>query len=283
MAACAAWVVAGCAEGSAAKPAATPAGAQVVQTEAAPPATDDGRFAQDVPAEPPPRPVREIDRDDKQPATAELNKQPARQLDKTLEATGEGGGGGTTQADNEVAHDNAMLVYTAQLTMSVYQVGPAIDAIEVIGRSFGGYLSKRDDNVIVIRVPRARFSDALHKVEAQGDVLHRQIAAEDVTDQFVDMETRLRNARAVRDRLESLLQKAAVKEAIEIQRELERVTGEIESLEGKLKVLKDRVAYSVIAVTFEARGDAAIHEKLRLPFPWLQQLGLPHLLNLGGE
>lgn len=294
------WAIAvasGCAEesrvASAAKTPSAPepvaaaeGGGAQAQPEAAPPADGDSRFGQDVPAQPPPRPVREIDRSGGDEgkrgeatgtATAALGH--ARPVDTTM-----GGGDTGPSAASEAPHDAAMLVYTAHLTMAVYQVAPAIDAIEVIGRSFGGYLSSRTDTQIVIRVPRARFDEALHKIEATGDVLHREVTAEDVTDQYVDMDARLRNARAVRDRLEALLQKAAVKEAIEIQRELERVTAEIETLEGKLKLLKDRVAYSVIGVTFEARGEAAVREKpLRLPFPWLGQLGLPHLLDLGGQ
>jgi len=260
-----------------------------VQAEA-PPGDNDARFSQDVPPEPPPRPIREIDRsggdEGKRAEDTKVAVAQKRKLDTTVGGEGGGGESGTQTSSTtaEAPHDAAMLVYTAHLTMAVYQVAPAIDAIEVIGRSYGGYLSSRNDSQIVIRVPRAHFNDALHKIEATGDVLHRQVSAEDVTDQYVDLDARLRNARAVRDRLEALLQKAAVKEAIEIQRELERVTGEIETIEGKLKLLKDRVAYAVIGVTFEARGDAAVRDKpMRLPFPWLGQLGLPHLLNLGSQ
>jgi len=62
------------------------------------------------------------------------------------------------------------------------------------------------------------------------------------------------------------------------------VTGDIEVLEGKLKLLTNRVAYSTIEVTFQARGNAALHDQpIRLPFPWLGELGLPKLLNLGSQ
>ena len=54
---------------------------------------------------------------------------------------------------------------------------------------------------------------------------HRDIKAQDVTDEFVDLQARLKNAYAIRDRLTELLSKAAVKEALEIEKELGRVTG----------------------------------------------------------
>jgi hypothetical protein len=185
------------------------------------------------------------------------------------------------QAQQSAPHVVDMLIYTASLTMAVYQVTPGLEAVERIAREVGGYLSQRSDVAITIRVPRARFDDALHRIEASGDVLHREVSAEDVTDQYVETETRLRNARAMRDRLEQLLARAAVKEAIELERELGRVTGEIESMEGKLKVLRDRIAYSTITVTFEPRGSGAVRDMpLRLPFPWLSTLGLPRLLSL---
>ena len=111
--------------------------------------------------------------------------------------------------------------------------------------------------------------------------MHREVRAQDVTDEFMDLDTRLKNARAMRQRLQDLLAKAAVKEALEIEKELGRVTGEIETMEGKLKLLRDRIAFSTITVAFEARGAAAVRDMpLRLPFPWLSNLGLQRLLSL---
>lgn len=241
----------------------------VVASPVSEPPGEDQRFASDVASPPPPKPMRQIDRDESSGAGKKLETKPeARHVDTTM-GTGE----------EEAPHDAAMMIYSAHVTMAVYQVAPALDAIEAVARNVGGYLSSRNDTQIEIRVPRARFDEALKKVEASGDVLHRDVSALDVTDAYVDLEARLKNSRAVRDRLETLLQKAAVKEAIEIQRELERVTGEIESMEGKLKLLRSRVAYSTIDVAFQPRGQAALHDTPGLPFPWLEQLGLPHLLD----
>jgi len=185
------------------------------------------------------------------------------------------------KAVSDAPHSAAMLIYTANLTMAVYQVAQGMDAVEQIGKQSGGYLSVRSDAAVTIRVPRDRFQDALALVEKLGDVVHRDIKAQDVTDEFVDLSARLKNAYAMRDRLQDLLQKAQVKEAIDIEKELGRVTEEIERLEGRLKLLRDQIAFSTITVSFQPVQDQTVHDtSLLSPFPWLQDLGLQQLLNV---
>lgn len=186
-----------------------------------------------------------------------------------------------TKAVSDVPHSAAMLIYTAVLSMAVYQVEPQLDAVEKVARDTGGYLSSRQDAVIVIRVPRDRFDDALARIEKLGDVTHRDIRAQDVTDEFVDLQARLKNAYAIRDKLTDLLSRAAVKDALDIERELGRVTEEIERMEGKLKLLRDQIAFSTITVNFAAIAPQEVHDtSLLTPFPWLQQLGLQSLLSV---
>ena len=135
----------------------------------------------------------------------------------------------------------------------------------------------------MIRIPRGRFDPVHAQIDKIGDVLHRDVQAEDVTDEYVDAEIRIKNARAMQARLKVLLEKASVKEALEIEKEMRRVTEELELLEGKLKLLKDKIAYSTITVSFEPRGSTIQTTKIKLPFPWLQQLGLPALLQLSED
>jgi len=183
----------------------------------------------------------------------------------------------------EPAHDTSMLIYTARITLAVYQVEQGLAAVEKLAKDMGGYLSLKRDREITIRVPRNRFEPTLAAVDKIGDVLHRDIQAQDVTDEFVDTEIRIKNARAMQVRLKALLEKAPVKEALEIEKEMRRVTDEIELLEGKLKLLKDKIAYSTITVTFEARGSTIQATRIKLPFPWLTRLGLPTLLQLSED
>ena len=174
-----------------------------------------------------------------------------------------------------------LLIYTADYTMAVFETTAAIDAVQKMAEELGGYLVKRTDGYITVRVPSNTFKTALGKLEALGDVLHRDESVEDVTEVFYDLKIRLDNARAMRDRLEQLLAQAKdVKEALAVEKELARITAEIETMEGKLKRLRELIAFSTITVRFEARGGETVGDEVRLPFPWLDQLGLSNLLQM---
>jgi hypothetical protein len=181
---------------------------------------------------------------------------------------------------SRAAHDPAMVAYSADLTMAVFEVERGLGSVEAIASSLGGYLAKRNDAQVVVRVPRAQFGDALRRVMALGDVLHRNVAAEDVTDEFVDLELRLKNARALRDQFVELLRKASVKDAVEIQQQLAHITEIIEQIEGRLQVLRDRVDFSTIAVTFQASTSSPVRSTALLPFSFLDAMGLAPLLNV---
>jgi len=183
----------------------------------------------------------------------------------------------------EPAKNRDLVIYTARFTMAVYEVNRGLDAVEKIARDNGGYLGHKKDREITVRVPRGRFEAMLAAVNGIGDVLHREIQAEDVTDEHVDLEIRIKNARAMQRRLTDLLTRASVKDALEIEKELHRVTEELERLEGRMKVLKDRIAFSTITVIFEPRNAQIVAARARLPFPWLQALNLPSLLSLYEE
>lgn len=114
-----------------------------------------------------------------------------------------------------------------------------------------------------------------------GDLLHRNVNVQDVTAEYTDLAIRMRNLEVMRERLEELLKKAAkVEEALAVERELERVAGELERIKGRLKLLRELVTFSTITVEFQPRPVDHVDSKVRLPFPWLDRLGLGDLLRL---
>jgi hypothetical protein len=181
-------------------------------------------------------------------------------------------------------HDGStapLLIYTANYTVAVFEVKESLDKVQALAKELGGYLVERNDQSITVRVPAEKYRGALGDIAKIGDVLHHQESVQDVTDEFHDMVTRLTNARAVRARLQELLAAAKdVTEALSVERELARVTEEIELMEGKLKRLKELINFSTITVTFSSRASEQVTSNVRLPFPWLDQLGLGPLLQL---
>lgn len=191
-------------------------------------------------------------------------------------------GPGAEQGSEAAVVQQPMLIYTAGITMMVAEIKAALARVEGLTREIGGYLARRDDVSITIRVPVARFDEAVRRIEELGQVIHRNVSVEDVTEEFTDLEVRLRNLRAIRARLEGLLAKAkTVEESVLIERELGRVAGEIDRIEGRMKLLRDRAAFSTITVSLKERPRESIGQGTpRLPVSWLDQLGLGRLLSL---
>lgn len=175
-----------------------------------------------------------------------------------------------------------MLIYTAEFTLAIFEVDEGLKAVEKIARDLGGFLARRDDTSITVRIPVAEFDRAVKRVESVGDVLHRNVMSEDVTEEFRDLGIQLANLRAMRDRLAKLLDRAeTVEDALKVERELGRVAGQIDRIEGRMKFLKDRAAMSTLTVSFqELPTDLSGPGEVRLPIGWLSELGLGRLLSL---
>lgn len=185
-----------------------------------------------------------------------------------------------SKSDGHKQIASPLLIYRADVHMAVFEAEKTLDAAEEMAKTMGGYLVRRSDNEIVIRVPARKFEKAMKSIGGMGDVLHRNVEVEDVTEKFYDLQVRLRNARAVRDRFQQLLKEAkTVKDSLAIEKELERITDKIESMEGKLKVLRELIAFSTITLRLQAQPKHQV-PNVNLPFPWLRELGLPNLLRM---
>jgi hypothetical protein len=183
-------------------------------------------------------------------------------------------------APNPAAVASPLLIYTAELNIAVYQTTKSVEKVEKLAREAGGYLVSRDDQSITVRVPAGKFQGTLGEITKLGDVLHRQVQVRDVTAEYTDLEIRLRNAEAVLARLTEMLQRASsVKDALQVEQELARVAGEVESLKGRLKLLRELVAFSTITIHFSAPAVETVESRVNLPFPWLSELGLSSLLR----
>jgi hypothetical protein len=176
-----------------------------------------------------------------------------------------------------------LLIYTATLTMAVFEVRATEAQLLERARGMGGVLATQTDDRLVLRVPAERFHEFLSGVGELGDVLARDIQAQDVGEEFRDVAIRIRNLEVTRQRVEALLAQARdVEQALAVQRELERITTELEALRGRQRFLADRIAFSTITFVFRAlpREQLAEEEIFQLPFRWLEQLGLPALLDV---
>lgn len=174
-----------------------------------------------------------------------------------------------------------LLVYTAQVTLAIYQVTDVQERTVAWVEGLGGYVSYRDAWSMTLRVPAGEFHNTLDELATFGDVLGMQWQAEEVSDQFRDLDIRLRNSLDMRDRLAALLEQAeTVADALAIEEQLQRLTLEIEQIRGQLRSLGDRIAFSTITVSFSAINTANVPtNEFRLPFQWLSATGIEYLLS----
>ncbi|NPA43808.1 MAG: DUF4349 domain-containing protein [Chlorobi bacterium] len=111
---------------------------------------------------------------------------------------------------------------------------------------------KEIDYVMEVKIPARRLEDFMTDLDAvAGEYEFKEFLTLDVTDRYIDLEARLKNKKALRDRLSALLDRAdKVDEIIRLEKELARLQAEIERLEGQLRVLKDRIARSRVHIEF---------------------------------
>lgn len=176
-----------------------------------------------------------------------------------------------------------LLIYTASFQLSVFEVDKSQTAAKAMATAMGGFVALQTQTAISVRIPAARFEEALAAIEHMGKVLARQIEALDVGERYRDLGLRLKTLEAMRQRLEELLARAGnVKEALEVEQQLERVLGEIEQIKGQLRSFDDRIAYSTLTLDFTPTPQPALDQGavFRLPFPWLEELGIHSLLEV---
>lgn len=150
-------------------------------------------------------------------------------------------------------------VMTSSQDVEVKEIEPAMKDVELIVKKSGGHVqsqSVREEEhaYLVLQVPPDRLLPTLDALASLGKEEHRSISSEDVTEKYIDTEARLKNAITLRDRLKALLNQAkGVKDILEIEKELARVQGDIDSMEGRLKKLKEQVDYAVVDLTLNRR------------------------------
>jgi len=131
--------------------------------------------------------------------------------------------------------------------------------VERMIREAGGYLERsggnKDGNMrIEARVPAAQLDSIMDGVAALGAERRRNVTGTDVTDQYTDLEARLRSNIALRDRLKQLLDRATtLNEVLTLEREIARLQTDIDALQGRIDRLKSQVVLASLAVTLERK------------------------------
>ena len=150
------------------------------------------------------------------------------------------------------------IIRTGSLTITAKDVAGTQDAIWNLAREFGGSVitsntSGAGDTIradISFRVPAERYQDAVERVRGYGKVEKEQSTAQDVTEDYIDLQARQRTLEATTLQLQSLLGKATtVDDTLKVQAQLNNVQSDLERIKGKINFYDSRTAFSTIAVS----------------------------------
>ena len=159
------------------------------------------------------------------------------------------------------------IIKDGRLGLQVKDLQAAKHQIDTLVKSLGGYYAnenlKNNNNEsgyeLTIRIPINNFEKFVGSVETgNSKVLYKEISARDVTEEFVDLETRLASKRNALTRYNEIIKKAnAMKDIVQIEEAIRNLQEEIESSEGKLRYLNDCVNYSTLNLTISTEKDFA--------------------------
>jgi len=148
------------------------------------------------------------------------------------------------------------IVRNGTVSLEVESLEQSAEKIAQWAASFGGYITNSWESDTsanyTVKIPSEKFDEAFNETKAYGKFLNGNINSDDITDQYYDLETRLDAKKILRTRLQGYLANAKeTKELLNIEKELNRVISDIESMEGRLRRMKDQVAYSTININLQ--------------------------------
>ncbi|PJE76956.1 hypothetical protein COV05_02060 [Candidatus Uhrbacteria bacterium CG10_big_fil_rev_8_21_14_0_10_48_16] len=171
-----------------------------------------------------------------------------------------------SSAPNTLLYDEAIaaevdqkIIKTGTLDLVIDQAEESILSITTLTEGQGGYvqsssLREHEDGTksgyIIVRVPADTFESSLEELKAMALVVERETtSAEDVTENYIDLSARLKNAQVQEARYVEILDIATtVEEILQIEQALGNIRGYIESLTGQLQYLDSLTGFSTITI-----------------------------------
>lgn len=170
---------------------------------------------------------------------------------------------------------NRKIIRNGELTLEVTAPQEVQRKISSIAESQGGFVVTSESKQrqiaegakpeieisLVIRVPAAQFGAAMDQVRSAGNrVVQEKITGEDVTEEFIDLEARIKTQKALEDQFLEIMKRAnKVEDALEVERQIAEVRTEIEKLEGRKRFLENRASLSTITVTLQTPTTIAVN------------------------
>jgi hypothetical protein len=193
----------------------------------------------------------------------------AAEPERSLAGMGDDGALEVTLTSDPFVESRLIREATLQIRIDPGSFDEQWESIRHIAAQLGGYvgdattgIDERDDDryafgTATVRVPSDRFDDALDRFTGLGERLGQTMSGTDVTEEYVDLEARLRHWRSVEEFTLGLLEQATtIDEAILVQQRLNDIQLTVEQLEGRIRFLDSRTEMATVSVSItEAPGD----------------------------
>jgi hypothetical protein len=151
-----------------------------------------------------------------------------------------------------------LIIKSATMAVTVMETDQALERAVQVAVDYGGYIisqrvwdgsDKYRYATLTLAVPVAQFEAAMRSLRTLGTVSSETAAGQDVTDEFVDLNSRLGNLQATQQRLRTFLDQATtITETLAVHEELRRVEDQIGLIQGRMNYLQDRALYSTISL-----------------------------------
>ena len=154
---------------------------------------------------------------------------------------------------------SAMIIRAGQANIEVDSLEPAVALVRKLAHQLGGYVANTAmqtgrgqlrSATLEVKIPAARFDEALGGLAPIGKLESVNVSAEDVGEEFTDATARMANARRLETRLIELIatRTGKLKDVLDVEQELARVREEIERYEGRLRYLQAHAALSTLTI-----------------------------------
>lgn len=178
-------------------------------------------------------------------------------------AAGRGEANGKAEADAKPRK----IIYNANAVLVVDDFDTAATQLKtIIDKQQGAYVAKQDINVSpnsrrsgswTIRVPVDQLEPFMEEVARLGELHQRTLDSKDITDEYYDLENRIKNKQARQEALRELLKKKTdkVEELLAVDRELARVTEDIEVAQGQMQRWRKLSDFATVTLKIQDRRD----------------------------
>lgn len=198
---------------------------------------------------------------------------------------------------------NRKIIYNTNIGLVVEDYDSFENQLPLVVAQRGGFIAnsntdRRYNNnqrgTWIVRIPVVEYTEFLSGISALGFAESRTENAQDVTEEYVDIEARIKNKKQLEVRVLEMLdqRKGPLKDVLEIERELARIREEVERMEGRIRFLKDRTSLATVTITCreekEYQPAAAPTLASRMSNSWgnslasLQRVGESFLVGLVG-